>query len=112
MKRVNYWIIGIVVILIIGLSYVICQKRIDTDSGKTLIGGQRDSHGCLGPAGYTWNETEKACVREWVSADSEEERYQVTNFQQCVDAGNPVMESYPRQCRAPRGDVFTEEINK
>ena len=23
----------------------------------------------------------------------------VSNFQECVDAGNPVMESYPRQCR-------------
>ncbi len=29
------------------------------------IGGQRDEHGCLGPAGYTWNETVGACIREW-----------------------------------------------
>lgn len=35
---------------------------------------------------------------------------EVTNFEECVEAGNPVMESYPRQCKA--GDeVFTEEIN-
>ena len=33
----------------------------------------------------------------------------VTNFEECVAAGNPVMESYPRQCRA--GDKnFTEYI--
>lgn len=29
------------------------------------IGGERDEHGCLGPAGYTWNQTVNACVREW-----------------------------------------------
>ena len=29
------------------------------------IGGQRDEHGCLGPAGYSWNEDIEACVREW-----------------------------------------------
>jgi hypothetical protein len=33
----------------------------------------------------------------------------VTNFEECVDAGNPVMESYPRQCR--HGDEkFVEDI--
>lgn len=35
----------------------------------------------------------------------------ITNFEECVDAGNPVMESYPRQCRDPITDkTFTEEI--
>lgn len=33
----------------------------------------------------------------------------ITNFAQCVEAGNPVMESYPRECKA--GDqTFTEEV--
>lgn len=33
----------------------------------------------------------------------------VTNFQECVEAGNPVMESYPRQCR--HGDeTFAEFV--
>ena len=29
------------------------------------IGGERDEHGCLGPAGYTWDEDIGACVRGW-----------------------------------------------
>ncbi len=33
----------------------------------------------------------------------------VTSFEQCVAAGNPVMESYPRQCMA-NGRTFTENI--
>lgn len=34
----------------------------------------------------------------------------ITNFEECAAAGNPVMESYPRQCRAKDGRVFVEEI--
>jgi len=33
----------------------------------------------------------------------------VTNFEECMAAGNPVMESYPRQCRAGE-KTFTENI--
>lgn len=32
----------------------------------------------------------------------------VTNFEECVNAGNPIMESYPRQCR--HGDKTFVEI--
>jgi glyoxylase-like metal-dependent hydrolase (beta-lactamase superfamily II) len=35
----------------------------------------------------------------------------ITNFEECVDAGNPVMESYPRQCRTEDGKNFTELID-
>lgn len=30
-----------------------------------LIGGQKDEHGCLTPAGYTWCEPKKKCLRSW-----------------------------------------------
>lgn len=33
----------------------------------------------------------------------------ITTFRECVDAGNPVMESYPRQCRSGE-TTFTEDI--
>ncbi len=34
----------------------------------------------------------------------------INSFEECVEAGNPVMESYPRQCRAD-SRVFVEEVN-
>lgn len=34
----------------------------------------------------------------------------ITDFEDCVAAGYPVMESYPRQCRTPEGNVYVEEI--
>ena len=36
---------------------------------------------------------------------------EITNFEECISAGNPAMESYPRQCRDPISDkTFIEEI--
>lgn len=35
---------------------------------------------------------------------------QAESFEDCVAEGNPVMESYPRQCRAKNGSVFVENI--
>lgn len=32
----------------------------------------------------------------------------IRNFEQCAAAGNPVMESYPEQCRTPDGRLFVK----
>lgn len=34
----------------------------------------------------------------------------IDSFAACVDAGNPVMESYPRQCGTRDGRTFTEPV--
>lgn len=36
----------------------------------------------------------------------------IASFDDCVDAGYLVMESYPRQCRTAQGDLFVEEIEQ
>lgn len=37
---------------------------------------------------------------------------EITNFEECIAAGNPAMESYPRQCRDPVSDkTFVEEVD-
>jgi len=35
---------------------------------------------------------------------------EINSFKDCISAGNPVMESYPRQCRTVDGQTFIEEI--
>jgi len=35
-----------------------------------------------------------------------------TNFEECAAEGNPVMESYPRQCISKEGEHFTEDITE
>ncbi|OGI76259.1 hypothetical protein A3C67_03125 [Candidatus Nomurabacteria bacterium RIFCSPHIGHO2_02_FULL_42_19] len=34
----------------------------------------------------------------------------ISSFEECVAAGYPVMESYPRQCRTPEGVLFVENV--
>ncbi len=36
---------------------------------------------------------------------------EINSFEDCVSAGNPIMESYPRQCKTLDGKHFVEEIN-
>ncbi len=135
------------------------------------IGGERDEHGCLTAAGYSWDDDIGACMRGW-EIDSEGKLraasiavdhvggayglavvgfevmrcpgcynvylsvpkgqqtqvtiidWQVTevgegapprdssisSFEDCVAAGYPVMESYPRQCRTDDGKHFVEDV--
>lgn len=45
-----------------------CQSKTSKRSSantnqKTLIGGNKDSHGCLTSAGYTWSELKQDCIR-------------------------------------------------
>lgn len=33
----------------------------------------------------------------------------ITSFEECVNAGYPILESYPEQCKVPGGQTFTNE---
>ena len=32
---------------------------------QPIVGGDRDSHGCIGSAGYSWCEAKQKCLRQW-----------------------------------------------
>lgn len=46
----------------------------------------------------------------WVYKSRETPSTSVSNFEECVAKGYPVLESYPRQCKTPNGKTFTEDI--
>lgn len=71
-------------ILLAGFAIVVAdsdQGNHDDDSGMMgdnsnddiVVGGDKDEHGCLVSAGYSWNDSEDKCVKEW---ETGEERYQ------------------------------------
>jgi len=70
-----FLIIGVVVIVFSAGLYVqkpneILVKNIQpvssiTPSEQIVVGGDRDSHGCIGSAGYTWCEEKQKCLRTW-----------------------------------------------
>ena len=41
---------------------------VTTVTTKVLIGGDKDSHGCLASAGYTWCQIKNKCLRTWEEA--------------------------------------------
>lgn len=46
-----------------------------------------------------------ACQKEQISSENI-----ISNFDECVDAGNPIMESFPRQCKDSKsGKTFSEK---
>ena len=50
----------------------------------------------------------------WVYANREEsvKDVNINSFEDCIAAGYPLMESYPRQCWVADGRTFVEVINK
>jgi|GEM_PF-1643448 len=41
------------------------------DTNVPLVGGDKDAHGCIGSAGYSWCESKQKCLRVWEEACSE-----------------------------------------
>ena len=86
-----------------------------SNCGDNLIGGQTDEHDCLIAAGYSWCPSTQRCQRMWEEYCEEyKDQYrgtstEITSFAECAAAGNPVMESFPRQCSF-NGQTFIEEI--
>lgn len=37
---------------------------------EQMVGNDRDEHGCIGSAGYTWNEEKGECIRPWETNSS------------------------------------------
>ncbi len=35
---------------------------------------------------------------------------QINSFDDCINAGFPILESYPRQCKTPDGKTFVEKL--
>ena len=63
----------------------------------------------IGLAGYILG-TKRSDTSIQVSPTPRITSAEISSFEECIDAGNPVMESYPRQCNAG-GKNFTEDVS-
>ncbi len=49
----------------------------------------------------------------WPGCTSEETlEIEINSFDECANAGYPIMESYPAQCRVPGGKTFTQVLSE
>jgi len=51
--------------IVAGASYFAYYVISNQDVASRLIGGQKDVHGCLIAAGYSWCISEQRCIRQW-----------------------------------------------
>jgi len=59
---------------------------IDNGNEDQIIGGDKDEHGCLIAGGYSWNQTEEKCVKEWEIGEARyQNQEQVQNRAQVQD---------------------------
>lgn len=42
----------------------------NTTNTPPMVGGDRDAHGCIGSAGFSWDTTIAACIRPWELNDA------------------------------------------
>ena len=117
-------IVSLLVVLIVALGvvwYYMYQTDSDNsldqnNSEEPLIGGDQDEHGCLGAAGYSWCPSTEKCQRMWENYCEEykdvfREEVAVTDYDSCVKAGYPIMESYPEQC-SDGTNTYTHQLDK
>ena len=62
MYKAFLFVISVSFIVFVGCSKPAMQHQV---SAPSMVGGDRDSHRCIGSAGYSWCEKEAACVRSW-----------------------------------------------
>lgn len=79
-------------------------QKAATSTKPIIIGGDKDEHGCIGSAGYSWCEVKKKCLRPW------EEK--------CENENNKILKNAPggqrdaHGCWSPSGEHWCATQNK
>jgi hypothetical protein len=67
-----WWLIVLTLTVLIGAGgWYLGRKAAvppQSQSQEQLLGGDRDEHGCIGSAGYSWCELKQKCLRVWEEA--------------------------------------------
>lgn len=53
------------------------RARCSQSTSKKIVGGDRDSHGCIPSAGYSWCGAISRCIRPWEHALSDPEQFSI-----------------------------------
>lgn len=72
------------------------------------IGGQRDEYGCLGPAGYEWNEEASACIRGWELTENQRKAARIAVDYVGYEKGLTIIQVLVEKCPG----CFMVEIEK
>lgn len=62
-------LIIVLIAVVLGINFFFQGEKTDgpvdnpANGNELLVGGDKDEHGCLGSAGYTWCESKAECLR-------------------------------------------------
>lgn len=65
-------------------------RRIQTPKPQPIVGGDKDIHGCIGSAGYSWCEVKQKCLRVW---EEKCEAASTENMATTAPTQTPIIES-------------------
>ena len=65
MNNRKYWGWGFLVLIIVVGGWYVWKFSQEVPTPSAPIGGERSAEGCLGPAGYSFDETVGACTRSF-----------------------------------------------
>lgn len=112
MKLGIIWVIILIAIATAGGFFVADVAKDSTPAACTLEAKICPDGSAVGRSGPNCEFAACPDVSTELPADSTDpvDQGSITSFEECVAAGNPVMESYPRQCRSAGGGLFVEDI--
>ena len=65
---------------------------------NAMVGNDRDTHGCIASAGYTWSSVRQACIRLWEEG---------TALTPVIEVENPVLVGYVvRSANGEQAEIF------
>ena len=68
MKEQEWYIIIAAAIFIITIAAIYFAYWCQSNPAPAPLGGDRDIHGCIPSAGYSWCEAKQKCLRPWEEA--------------------------------------------
>jgi len=80
MKTRNIFLLLIVLVAILGGAYYYFIPSESQEQEDVVIGGDKDEHGCLIAAGYSWCEDKGKCLRLWEEACIDSARESIKEF--------------------------------
>ncbi len=66
---------------------------------QQIVGGDKDEHGCIGSAGYTWCEAKNKCLRIWEEKCTQENNSKENPYEQYVNCLNSAFDKLYNQWR-------------
>jgi hypothetical protein len=58
-------LVAVVILVGVGVVYITERTNAPTNNNAPVVGGDRDAHGCIGSAGYSWCQVKSKCLRTW-----------------------------------------------